>query len=63
MHLWDIIVKYSNNVPVVILAIAKIPNGDPLPNDNARGMWQREITAISEDEANHQIETISKRKC
>lgn len=63
MHLWDVIVKYSNNVPVVILAISKIPNGDPLPQDNGRGEWEREITAISENEADHQIEIISKRKC
>lgn len=47
MHLWDVIGRVVNGD---IVAIAKIPNGDLLPELRTRN-WIRLKTAISEDEA------------
>lgn len=68
MHLWDLIEQFvENQPPHAPIQIARIPNGDPLPEDevieDGTLFWVRTIVAKSEDEIKHYQEQISKRKC
>lgn len=64
MYLVDIIIRYTYTKPVPIpTLVAKIPNGNPLPDKT----WERAETAISPDEAHHLLTTkyqhITQPKC
>lgn len=62
MILWDVIEKINSEQLTIV--IAKIPNGNPLPvEDDEDTEWVRTYTAVSGDEADHIIDTVSKRKC
>ncbi len=45
------------------IAVAKIPNGDPLPESKRNTFWIRTLVAKSEDELDQYMPQLMKRKC